>query len=117
MEPSKLKTEVSATTFEAQSRELELHSKIRACRYVEGGRVALTALALIAGITVLGLSADALKVYNETHVPPEYLLPLWPADFDLRPTVALVAGGSIVVAANVVSLLASKVQMVPTLYT
>ena len=111
-EGSKLKTEVTASDFEIQSRETELQSRIRSSNAIELVRVGLTALALVAGLAILGLSADALKVYNETHVAPEYLLPLWPADFDVRPTVALVAGASIVVAVNAASLLASKAQMV-----
>lgn len=112
MEPSKLKTEVSAANFETETQQVELQSKIRLCRIVELSRVGLTALALMASVAILGLSADALKVYNTTHVPPGFLLPLWPDDIDLRPTQALVAAGSIAVAVNVVSLLASKVHSV-----
>lgn len=112
MEPSKLKTQVSASDFEMETHQFELQAKIRLCRIVEMSRVVLTAVALVAGIAILGLSADALKVYNATHVSPEYLLPLWPDNVDLRPTNALVAAGSIAVAVNVVCLLAGKVHAV-----
>lgn len=115
MEPSKLKTEVSTSEFEMETHRLDLQAKIRLCRMVEISRAALTTLALMAGIAVLGLSADALKVYNATHVSPEYLLPLWPDHVDLRPTNALVAAGSIAVVVNVVCLLASKVHAVISL--
>ncbi|KAH7144049.1 hypothetical protein EDB81DRAFT_760426 [Dactylonectria macrodidyma] len=106
------KTEIPTSNFEVDSEDLRLDSKIRMYGLANSVRLALTALALAAGITILGVSADSVAVYNATHVPDDYLLPLWPSNLDLRPTVALVAGGAIVVAANAISLLASKAQVV-----
>ncbi|WYZ40495.1 hypothetical protein EsH8_IV_000836 [Colletotrichum jinshuiense] len=96
--------------FEIDSEDVRLPPQTHVLRSVDAARVSLTALALLAGITILGVSADALAVYDATHVPANYLLPLWPDAFDLRPTVALVVGSSIVVVANLVSLLFSRVQ-------
>lgn len=98
--------------FEIDSEDVRLPPQTHVLRSVDAARVSLTALALLAGITILGVSADALAVYDATHVPANYLLPLWPDAFDLRPTVALVVGSSIVVVANLVSLLFSRVQSV-----
>ncbi|KAH7160055.1 hypothetical protein B0J13DRAFT_519479 [Dactylonectria estremocensis] len=106
------KIEVPTSNFEVDSEDLRLDSKIHMYGLANSVRLALTALALAAGITILGVSADAVAVYNATHVPDDYLLPLWPSNMDLRPTVALVAGGAIVVVANAISLLANKAQVV-----
>ncbi|CAM1502863.1 Fc.00g076390.m01.CDS01 [Cosmosporella sp. VM-42] len=105
-------TEVPASNFDDDSHDFQLESKERMFRIVDNARVALTALALAAGLTILGVSADAIAVYNATHVSGDFLLPLWPDNFDLRPTVALVTGSAIVLVANVVSLLASKTQSI-----
>lgn len=110
MEGSKLKTSISASDFEVETLELDLQAKTRALRKVNSSRVALTAVALVAGLTALSLSADTLRVYENTHVPAEYMLPLWPDEFDIRPTVALVAGSVVVVIANTMSLFATKVS-------
>ncbi|KAH7001874.1 hypothetical protein EDB80DRAFT_685066 [Ilyonectria destructans] len=106
------KTEMPASNFEVDSEDLRLDSKIRMYGLVNNARLALTALALAAGITILGVSADSVAVYNATHVPDDFLLPLWPSNLDFRPTVALVAGSAIVIVANAMSLLASKTQVV-----
>ncbi|GKT43948.1 uncharacterized protein ColSpa_04129 [Colletotrichum spaethianum] len=96
--------------FEIDVEEVHISSQARVLKAVDAARVSFTALALLASITVLGVSADALAVYDATHVPAHYLLPLWPDAFDLRPTVALVVGSSILIVANIVSLLFSRVQ-------
>jgi len=105
-----MKHEASASDFEVDSQDLHLQSKIRTLHRVDGVRVSLTVLALLMGISILGLSADAVNVYNTTHVSHDFLLPLWPDEFDFRPTVALVAGAVIVVLTNIASLLFSKVR-------
>lgn len=101
-----------SSEFDVDSQDLHLLSKMKAIRRLDGARVGATVLALLMGVSVLGLSADALNVYNSTHVSHDFLLPLWPDAFDLRPTVALTVGAAIVVAANAASLLCSKVQFV-----
>lgn len=108
------KTEVSASNFEVESHDTHVPSGsgVRMYRMVDSARIALTALALAAGISILGVSADALAVYDSTHVSVKALLPLWPDNLDIRPTVALVVGSAIVVVTNIVSLLASKTAMV-----
>jgi hypothetical protein len=60
------------------------------------------------GLTVLAL----LAVYNQTHLGQDFLLPLWPSDFNIGPNIALIACGAIVILASAVSLLISKVQYV-----
>ncbi|KAJ6444671.1 ATP-dependent RNA helicase DBP10 [Purpureocillium lavendulum] len=109
---SSLKNEVTVSDFEGDGRDLRTRVKARIVGTVHGLRVAMTLLALLTGITTLGLSANSLAVYKYTHVPDDYLLALWPEHFDLRPTTALIAGSAIVTVANAVSLLASKTSSV-----
>ncbi|KAG6007456.1 hypothetical protein E4U54_008838 [Claviceps lovelessii] len=109
---SSLKHEISSSDFEGDHHELQTHPNIRLANAVHSIRVTGTILALLAGIVTLSLSADTLAVYNTTHLPPDYLLPLWPENFDLRPTHALVAGGGIVTAMNALSLFASNTQSI-----
>lgn len=90
--------------FEVESHDLSLHPKLKTLNLLDGARVALTALGLLAGVTVLGVSADAVAVYEATHLPPEYNLPLWPKNFNIGPTIALVVCGTIIILANGASL-------------
>lgn len=113
-----LKTHVSASDFEADtvhsSSSFPSSRSARLFRVVDNARLALTVLALASGIVVLGVSADALMVYRETYLPEEFMLPLWPAKaaFNSNPTVAMVAAGTVIVAANSAVLLVSKVSVV-----
>ncbi|KAL2164439.1 hypothetical protein VTH06DRAFT_3655 [Thermothelomyces fergusii] len=94
----------SASSIEADLQDRHLQSKLRTIRMTDAARTGTTLLALLMGLTVLGLSADTLRVYQDTHVPRDFLLPLWPDEFDLRPTVSLVVGSAVVVVANLVAL-------------
>lgn len=109
---SETKGSASASDFEVDPQDVQYQSHLRTVRLVDSVRVGLTALALLSGLTVLGTSGDTLAVYNTTSVPADFLLPLWPTEFDLRPTVALVAGSAVVVFTSIVSLVFSKVPMV-----
>ncbi|RYP45523.1 hypothetical protein DL768_008158 [Monosporascus sp. mg162] len=96
--------------FEIDSQDIQYQSRLKTIRLTDSMRIGLTGLALLSGLAILGTSADTLAVYNATHLPSEYNLPLWPADFDLRPTIALLVGSVIVVLVSAVSLVFSKVQ-------
>lgn len=109
---SSLKNEISVSDFEVDAHDLQLKSKSRMAGMVHSLRIAMTVLALAAGITILGLSGNSLAVYKNTYVPDDYLLPLWPGSFDIRPTTALVAGSAIVTVASIISLCASKTPSV-----
>lgn len=111
---TQVKEKASASQFEIGTQDHHLQNKVRAIKMLDGVRTGLTILALIMGVSVLGVSADTLQVYNATSVPPGYeqLLPLWPQNFNLRPTVALVVGAAFVVVANAVSVLCSRIAIV-----
>lgn len=107
------KRQANSSDFEVDSQHIDFQSKVKTTHKVlEAARKSLSIVALLAGITILGVSADALAVYQATHLPSDFLLPLWPQAFNLRPTVALVVGSAIVVVANAVGLLSGTVKVV-----
>ncbi|KAM0819253.1 hypothetical protein AB5N19_05068 [Seiridium cardinale] len=106
------KAPITSSDFEVDSQDLQRHSYYGILRLVDGARLGLTVLALLSGITILGTSGHALNVYNTTSVSTSFLLPLWPDEFDARPTVALVVGSAIVVLSNILSLGFSKTRAV-----
>jgi hypothetical protein len=111
MSTTKVESQSSVSNFDDE-RELHLEPKMKTIGMVDAARVACTALALAASITLVGLSADSLAIYNRTHVAVDFFLPLWPANIDIRPTTALVVTSTIAVVANIVSLLVQKMSSV-----
>ncbi|KAI1810904.1 hypothetical protein GGS20DRAFT_144264 [Poronia punctata] len=105
------KAPVHASDYEVDPRDATYRKQQSRIRLLNSVRLGLTALSLLAGVTILGATSHALIVYNNTHLPSDFNLPLWPTEFDVRPTVALVVGSAIVVAANLVSFVFSKVRV------
>lgn len=102
----------SITTYtEVDPHDVQHQNHMKKIRLIDGVRIGLTGLALLCGLTVLGTSANTLAVYNTTHLSSDFHLPLWPDRFNVRPTVALVVGGTLVAIANIVSLLFSKTRV------
>ena len=110
--PSSLKNEITPCGFEGDGRDLRSRVKTRIVSTVHCLGLAMTLLALLAALGIVGLSAHTLAVYRSTHMPSGYLVPLWPSQFDVGPTTALVAGSAIASVANALSLLASKTPAV-----
>lgn len=81
-------------------------------RALEASRMGLSIIALASAVGILATSAHNLKIYNDTHVANDFLLPLWPFEFNLGPSIALVACGSIMIVAAMTSLLAGKIPSV-----
>lgn len=97
---------------EFEIRELERQKSTKTIRMVESARLGLTVLALLSAIVIVGTSAETLGVYNRTHLGQDYFLALWPTNFDIRPTIALITCGAIIVLASAISLATSKVPAV-----
>ena len=55
-----MKGGASSSEFEVDSRDNYLQSKVKTLRLIDGARVALTALALLMGISILGMCLDEL---------------------------------------------------------
>ncbi|EPE09974.1 hypothetical protein F503_05069 [Ophiostoma piceae UAMH 11346] len=97
---------VSSSEFDVHSEDLHLQSKVRSLRLLDAARAAATTLALLMGLVVLGISGNSIYVYNRSHSTDVAWLSAWPssAAFDFKPTVALVAGSSLVIIANLIAL-------------
>ncbi|TVY83264.1 hypothetical protein LSUE1_G002159 [Lachnellula suecica] len=106
------KPQFNSEFTEFESPDAGHQKSAKSARAAESVRLALTALALLSSITILGTAGDTLSVFNNTHLGEDYFLPLWPSDFDLRPTVALVVCSVIVFVASALSLTASKLPAV-----
>lgn len=110
-----IKTDMASSHFEMDtSNDQYLRKQAKTVAMLDAVRIAITTLALLAGLTILGLAGNSLSVYNSTRLQDAGWLSLWPAVFDLRPTVALVVGSSLVTLANIAGLLCSKVPHVST---
>lgn len=108
-----IKQDAASSHFEIDpSNDGYLHKQAKTVAMLDAARIGITTLALLAGLTVLGLAGNTLSVYNNTRLEEAGWLSLWPAVFDLRPTVALVVGGGIVTLANIAGLVCSKVPHV-----
>ncbi|KAI9832000.1 MAG: hypothetical protein M1838_005686, partial [Thelocarpon superellum] len=74
-------------------RHVQASASVRRLRFVRAG-VAIFALA--AAVAIIGVSADATNVYNQTSVAGQYYLPLWPNRMSTQPATALLASAGIV---------------------
>ncbi|CAG8979663.1 hypothetical protein HYALB_00003894 [Hymenoscyphus albidus] len=79
-------------------------------------RLGLTVLALLSSIAILATSAETLSTYNETKGGGEdWMVPLWPRDFDIRPTIALVTCSAVILVSSGISLAIPFIPTLPTL--
>ena len=83
--------------------------------YLHWARVALSAVALIAGVVIISCAGSSLRSYSSTHLDPQYLLPLWPSSVDLRPTHAILACGIIITFFSLAYLIAAFAPTVSSL--
>jgi hypothetical protein len=106
------KPEFASDYQEFETRDFGYEKRQRTARIVESIRFSFTLLALLAGLTILGTSADTLSVYNKTHSRADFIISLWPAEFDIRPTIALIICSTIIFVTSTVSLVVMKVPAV-----
>lgn len=108
----------SSSEFETDSRDQHLRCKIRQSQLIDNARIGASVLALLMALSILGMSANTLRTYDDTKIVSsseefDQVFPsLWPDEFNIRPTVALVVGSAIVMVANVAGLVFSKVPTV-----
>ncbi len=100
----------STSEFESDSaHDAHLQAQVSSARRLDGARAAATVLALLMGLVVLGIAGNSIHAYNTSHLAASTSaswLSMWPNSgaFDVKPTVALLAGSSLVVLANLVAL-------------
>jgi hypothetical protein len=109
------KSQFQPEVNEFEPRQAAFDKNAKTARAAESIRLTLMTLALLAGLTIVGTSANTLSVYNKTHLSSDFFLPLsgvWPSEFDLRPTIALVSCGSVIAVTSGIALIASKTSSV-----
>lgn len=95
----------------------ELHepdaASSRRIRILDVARLGLTVLSIAIAATVVGCHAHTLNVYNITRLDDGFWLPpMWPREFDLRPTQGMVVGGAVAALVGLVYVLVGVVPVV-----
>jgi len=91
---------------------------IAAARYSEYSwwlhcvRIALTTITLALSIAVIACAAISIRQYHDSHMEPEWLLPLWPVSVDLRPTHVVLGCGIVILIFSLAYLILTFVPMV-----
>lgn len=75
-------------------------------------RIAIAAITLGASIAVIACEASSLKAFSASHLEPEWLLPLWPLNVDLRPAHTVLGCGITVAVFSLIYLTAAFIPMV-----
>ncbi|KAK4692325.1 hypothetical protein P7C71_g4852, partial [Lecanoromycetidae sp. Uapishka_2] len=74
-------------------------------------RIAMAAVTLGASVTVIACEVSSLKEFSASHLEPEWLLPLWPLNVDLRPAHAVLGCGIVIAAFSLIYLAAALIPM------
>ena len=81
-------------------------------RMLEWLRIILSTITLATSIAITACAGVTLRAYSDSHVQPEWLLPLWPLAVDLRPTHAILACGVVIAVLSLVYLIVAFAPMV-----
>lgn len=80
-------------------------------RWVYLLRIGIAAITLGTSVAIVACAGVALRAYSESHLEPEWLLPLWPQNVDLRPTKTVLGCGVSILVLSLVYLAASFAPM------
>ncbi|CAG7988662.1 unnamed protein product [Penicillium olsonii] len=86
----------------ASSSDMDESTFLKRNRTIHFLRIALSFLAFAIAIAVIACEAPPLQHYKDTSQWAPAGLALWPLNFDLRPTIAAIACGSIITMMNLV---------------
>ncbi|KAL8937130.1 MAG: hypothetical protein Q9216_004577 [Gyalolechia sp. 2 TL-2023] len=76
-------------------------------RLVHWLRIATSTVTFVASIIIIACTARALQSYNTTRDNADWVLPLWPASVDLRPTHSLLACGVLIAVTSIFYIIAA----------
>lgn len=96
------------------STDMEESTFLKRNRLIHWARFGLSVLITIAAIAAVACEAVPLRHYNDTSKWSSDDLPLWPVNFDLRPTIAALACGCVITALNLVYVVAALLPSVST---
>lgn len=75
-------------------------------------RVAIAAISFIASVATIACVGASLRAYSDSRLEPEWILPLWPLNVDLRPSHAILGCGIAVALLSLAYLAVAFVPMV-----
>ena len=75
-------------------------------------RITIAAITLGTSIAVISCTAVSLRAYSDSHLGPEWLLPLWPLHVDLRPSHTVLGCGITIAAFSLVYLAVAFIPLV-----
>ena len=81
-------------------------------KWVHLMRVAIAAITFIASIAIIACVGASLRAYAISRLEPEWILPLWPLNVDLRPSHAILGCGIAVALLSLAYLAVAFVPMV-----
>ena len=84
----------------------------RLSRWVTLVRAAIAAITFISSIAVIACGGASLRAYSTSRLEPEWILPLWPLNVDLRPSHAILGCGIVVALLSLGYLAVASVPMV-----
>ena len=102
----------STTPSQEEYAKPDNNNGLRKFRLLHWLRLALSLLLVAAGAAIVGCEAHALHAYNDTHLSTQWYLPLWPSTLDVRPSVAVLGGGALVVLFNLMYLVVAIIPSV-----
>ena len=86
-------------------------------RWVHIMRVAIAAMTFIASIAMIACVGASLRAYSDSRLEPEWILPLWPLNVDLRPSHAILGCGIAIAILSLAYLAVAFVPMVCRMFT
>jgi len=96
------------------STDMEESAFLKRSRLIHWARLGLSILITAVSIAIIACEAVPLRHYKDTSKWASDDLPLWPLNFDLRPTVAALACGCVIVNLNLVYVVAALLPSVST---
>ena len=81
-------------------------------RWVQFMRVAIAASTLIVAVAIIACVGASLRAYSNSRLEPEWILPLWPLNVDLRPSHAVLGCGITVALLSLAYLAVASTPMV-----
>ena len=81
-------------------------------RWIHLVRVAMAAITFVASIAVIACVGASLRAYSNSRLEPEWILPLWPLNVDLRPSHAILGCGVSVALLSLAYLAVAFIPMV-----
>ncbi|OQE17636.1 hypothetical protein PENSTE_c020G08856 [Penicillium steckii] len=89
------------------STDMEESAFLKRSRLIHWARLGLSIMITVVSVAIIACEAVPLRHYKDTSKWASDDLPLWPLNFDLRPTVAALACGCVIVTLNLVYVVAA----------